>query len=147
MPDEPDKYEKFKIREYPCWTLYLHSNQYYIGRCYAWLKREGEMQRFSSITSEELFELHDSVMPGYEAAVNRLWKPGFINNAWLCNEFHTHGGHGHMHLIPRYKHPVRFFKHEFRDNQWGHNYAPYPKLKLPKKMLLRIRDALRNEIR
>ncbi|MFZ2555632.1 MAG: hypothetical protein WAX57_02230, partial [Minisyncoccia bacterium] len=122
MADNSGEYEGFKIREYPCWTLYLHSNQYYLGRCYAWLKRDGDMQRLSDLTCEELFELHGSVLPGYESAVGRLWSPDHMNYAWLGNHVHAHKGHGHMHLIPRYKRPVLFSRHEFSDGQWGQNY-------------------------
>jgi len=38
-----DEFERFKIREYNLWDLYMHENQYpYIGRCYAWAKRDAD---------------------------------------------------------------------------------------------------------
>lgn len=139
-------FEEVIIREYPCWTLCLHTNQYYLGRCFAWLRREGVMQRLSGLTRKELLELHESVLPDYEAAIDRLWKPDHMNYAWLGNHVHVHKGHGHMHLIPRYKRPVLFSGHEFSDGQWGQNYPLYPKFELPQDLFFQIRDALRTEI-
>jgi diadenosine tetraphosphate (Ap4A) HIT family hydrolase len=104
------------------------------------------MQRMTDLKYSEREELFDSVLPEYERALDGLWRPGQINYAWLCNEIVEHNGHGHMHVIPRYEFPVVFGGHEFKDEQWGHNYDPYPKRALPKKMLFRIRDALRTEI-
>mgnify|MGYP001609300747 CR=1 FL=1 len=104
------------------------------------------MQRLSDLTREELYELMIFVLPPYEKAIDHLWRPDHMNYAWLGNESHVHQGHGHMHLIPRYKHPVLFAGLEFHDDQWGKNYAPYPKLGLPQSTLFMIRDALRKEL-
>ena len=146
--DEQDPYEEWLIRRYPSWTLYLNPQQYYLGRCYVWLKRFGKMQRITDLKLSEWIELHDCVLPAYEGAIDRLWRPGHMNYAWLCNEFAEHNGHGHMHMIPRYERPVLLFPGcEFRDDQWGKNYAPYPKLDLPQDTLFLIRDMLRSEIR
>lgn len=144
--DNP-RYEKWRIREYPHWVLYLHTNQYYLGRAYAWLKRPGEMQDFADLTFDELFELRTSVLLEYKAALVRLWQPGLMNYAWLGNHMHIHKGHGHMHIIPRYEVPRNFAGHEFHDARWGENYAPSPKLELPGETLLLIRDALRRHLR
>jgi diadenosine tetraphosphate (Ap4A) HIT family hydrolase len=144
--DEQDPYAEWVIRRYPSWTLYLSPQQYYLGRCYVWLKRFGKMQRITDLKYNEWIELYDSILPEYERAVDGLWKPGHMNYAWLGNEFIQHNGHGHMHVIPRYDRPIHFAGREFRDDQWGGNYAPYPRLALPKETLILIRDALRNEI-
>ena len=140
-------YEELKIKDYQYWTLYLHGNQCYLGRSYAWLRRAGGMQRLSDLTNEERYELFVFVLGGYETALDRLlWSPDHMNYAWLGNEFNVHQGHGHMHLIPRYKCPVLFAGIEFRDDRWGKNYAPYPRIDPPQSMLFEIRDALRKEL-
>lgn len=140
-------YSQFRIRDYEYWTLYLHSNQCYLGRSYVWLRRPGEMQRLSDLAQKERYELWNFILAGYEAALDRLlWRPDHMNYAWLGNEFSVHQGHGCMHLIPRYKCPVLFAGLEFCDNQWGENYAPYPKTKLSQIVLFDIRDALRKEL-
>ena len=147
LEDDRDPYEEWVVKKYPSWTLYLSAEQYYLGRCYVWLKRFGKMQRITDLTHNEWIELFDSVLPAYEGALDRLWMPGHMNYAWLGNEFIEHNGHGHMHLIPRYGRPVHFAGHEFRDDRWGKNYAPYPRLLLSTEKLILIRETLKNEIR
>ena len=50
-------YSEFKIKEYDFWDLFLHVNQYpYLGRCYAWAKRE-DADQITGIKSGELVEL------------------------------------------------------------------------------------------
>ena len=144
MPD----YSEWKIKDYQYWTLFLHADsQRYLGHSYAWLRRAGGMQRLSYLTHEEQYELSVFVLRGYEAVLDRLlWRPDHMNYAWLGNEFDVHKGHGHMHLIPRYERPVLFAGLEFRDDQWGKHYEPYPKLRLPQNTLFMIRDALRKEL-
>ncbi|MBI3572225.1 hypothetical protein HY091_01680 [Candidatus Kaiserbacteria bacterium] len=140
-------YDQLKLKEYEYWMLYLHANQGYLGRAYAWLKRPGAMQRFGGLKFKERDELWDQVLHEYENSVGRLWTPEHMNYAWLGNEFNTHLGHGHLHLIPRYRRVVSFAGVEFSDGQWGHNYAPYPKIKLPEAILFAVRDALKKELR
>jgi hypothetical protein len=35
-----DNYAKYKIKDYTYWTVYIHENQSYLGRCYVWCHRE-----------------------------------------------------------------------------------------------------------
>lgn len=147
-------YNELVLKEYPCWTLYLHTDQYFLGRAYAWLEGDGELQRLSKLTPFERNYLWNQVLPSYESALAKLWRPDHINYAWLGNLIDQHGGHGHLHLIPRYQSStssryanVRMFAgHQFADDQWGRNYAPHPALALPDTALLEIRDALRAKL-
>ena len=140
------RYERFKIRKYLHWTLYLHENQHYLGRCYAWLNRDcredERPHRLSELSEEERYELFHFILSPYEKALDQLFGPDHINYAWFGNEIDQHNGHGHMHLIPRYEEPITFAGHEFCDEQWGENYAPYPKNKLPKKLVSLILEEL-----
>lgn len=131
------------IKEYTYWTLSLNADQHYLGRAYAWLVREGGMQRFSEITDEEMAELR-IVMREYEAAMTKLWQPDFMNYAWLANLFDAHGGHGHLHLIPRYKTPRTFEGAEFVDGRWGKNYTPSDEFKPPTELFQKIQRALKD---
>ena len=140
-------YDELKLKEYKHWTLYLHGNQCYLGRAYAWLKRPGEMQKLSDITEEERDSLWYTTMRRYELAIARLWQPDHMNYSWLGNEFAAHQGHGHLHLIPRYQHEVHFAGEIFTDDRWGQNYAPYPKVEFADDKLFAIRDALRKELK
>lgn len=133
------------IKEYRYWTLSIHDDQRYLGRAYAWLVREGGMQRFSGITDEEMAELR-TILKEYEIALQELWQPDFMNYAWLANLFHEHGGHGHMHLIPRYKEARQFAGTEFVDGRWGKNFSPSEPFELSEDVLAQIRDALKSEL-
>ena len=80
---------------------------------------------------------------GYKTVLKCLWNPDLMNYAWLGNHIHLHNGHGHLHIIPRYKRLVLLGRRKFLDKRWGKNYAPRPKLELPRKTLFLIRDKLR----
>lgn len=133
------------VKEFRYWTLSINREQRYLGRAYAWLVREGGMQRFSEITDEEMTELR-VLMKEYESAVAKLFAPDFMNYCWLANLFAQHGGHGHMHFIPRYKEPRTFAGIEFVDGRWGKNFTPYEEYEPPEDILFAIRDALRAEL-
>lgn len=139
------QYVQWIIKEYTHWTLLLHDDQRYLGRAYVWLLREGRMQRFSEITEEEGAELR-IVMREYEDALRSLWNPDFMNYAWLANFIHEHGGHGHLHLIPRYKDIRAFAEIEFVDGRWGQNFSPHEPLRPSAEVLTQIRDALKERI-
>ena len=107
-------YECWKLYETGRWSLYLLADdQRYLGLGYAWLKREGKMQLFSDLSTDELLELR-MVLKKYEFAVAHLTDtefgctPEHFNYLWLGNDIDKHGGHGHMHIVPRYKYPRTF---------------------------------------
>ena len=129
-------FEKFKIREYNLWVLFLHKEQYpYIGRCYAWAKRE-DARSVSDMNLQESSELlviiHDW---GY--ALHSLFGGGFWPNlAILGNET----PHLHAHLIPRHRKPIEAHGIRFEDPNPNGNYAPYPKIDLPLETLMKIKS-------
>lgn len=133
------------IKEYQYWTLSISDEQRYLGRSYVWLVREGGMQRFSEVTDEEMAELR-VILKEYEAAMQKIWQPDFMNYAWLANLFHEHGGHGHMHLIPRYASSRTFEGLEFTDDRWGKNSMPSTPFSTSEEMVFKVRDALKKEL-
>lgn len=139
-------YEQFAIKRYQHWTLQVEEKQRYLGQAVVWLEREGDMQRLSSLTKPERDELWESVLPDYEVALYRLWQPDHLNYAWLGNSFHLHKGHGHLHLIPRYKTSRTFEGREFTDDRWGRNYVPYTQDAAPAAVALAVRDALISQL-
>lgn len=142
IPKGAEYYKQFDIKRYKHWTLRLEENQRYLGQSLAWLERDGDMQRLSSLTEEERAELWNTVLPDYERIIEQLWKPDHMNYAWLGNLFPLHKGHGHMHLIPRYQNPRTFGGMDFVDTRWGNNYVPYPQDAAPMNIVLAIRDRL-----
>lgn len=140
------KYFQYDVKRYKYWTLRVEEKQRYLGQAVAWLEREGDMQRLSSLTKEERAELWDVVLPEYEKAIEVLWHPDHLNYSWLGNLFNLHKGHGHMHLIPRYKDSRIFAGMQFEDNRWGTIYFPYGQDPAPKEVVLAVRDALAAKI-
>ncbi len=141
------QYKEWIIKEYKYWTLLLHSEeQRYLGRAYVWLLRAGGMQKLSEINDEEYSELR-LVIQEYEKAIGELWKPDFMNYAWLANLFQYHGGHGHLHLIPRYEKEREFAGQTFIDTRWGKNYAPADKFEVSQEILKKIRDSIKDNLR
>jgi diadenosine tetraphosphate (Ap4A) HIT family hydrolase len=140
-----NEFEWLVLKKYRYWTLFLSKDQYYLGRAYAWLNRPGAMQQLEDVSEAELLELR-KIMRTYRSAIGSLWIPDHMNYAWLGNEFESHQGHGHMHFIPRYKTERIFAGETFADGQWGNNYAPYPKGKVSKEILLFICGALQEKL-
>ncbi|OGG45673.1 hypothetical protein A2673_03915 [Candidatus Kaiserbacteria bacterium RIFCSPHIGHO2_01_FULL_50_13] len=150
MAVEEADYERWKLYESEYWILYLRADdQRYLGRAYAWLKREGKMQLFSGLSIDELADLR-AVLKKYEGAVARLWKPALMpehfNYLWLGNEIDKHGGHGHMHIVPRYSIRRMFAGVTFVDENWKGNYTPHNRVQLTKKTLKQLVDRLRREL-
>lgn len=135
-------YDQFRIRSYTHWDLFLDKKQYpYIGRCYAWAKRE-KADLVTDITMQELHELFGNVIPSWDEAVKAVFKHDRPNVAILGNEEH----HLHAHLIPRYNAPRTFDGIEFVDPNPKGNYAPYPKKEIRLDMLLAIKEEIRAKL-
>jgi diadenosine tetraphosphate (Ap4A) HIT family hydrolase len=118
-------YEKFVLRKYQYWTLYLSDNQSHFGRAYAWLtSRHWDLHPLFDLTPSELAELMH-ILREYSLAVGLVmnYVPELINCEWLGNEFHLHRGHGHMHFIPRYAKQVSFATYPHFDNRFGKRSA------------------------
>lgn len=148
VPTEP-KYRPFILKEYPYWTLLLNEKQRYLGRAVAWLARKGEMQKFSGLSQRELLELQ-RITKAYEAALDAMgWKPDHMNYTMLGNFFHEHAGHGHLHIIPRYRpeHRPVFMGVTFHDDRWGQNYTPESARVLAPEVLAGLVAALKEKLR
>ncbi len=134
------EYQYLIVREYPLWTLMVGDNQNYLGRMIIWLVREGDMQRKSGLTNDELIGLRRVELQA-ECALKKLFDPGHINYAWLGNRFVLHGGHGHEHLIPRYSKPVTYRARTYTDTRWGNDYhVAGDRYVPPRSELIALRD-------
>jgi diadenosine tetraphosphate (Ap4A) HIT family hydrolase len=128
-------YTKYLIKEYKYWELYLHINQYpYVGRCYAWAKRD-EANHFSDMTDSELLEFKNDIIPYYENKLNYKF-PSILrfNYSVMGNE----APHLHFHMIPRYEKDFTFMGIDFKDSKKNGNYAPYEKKKISNEVIDKI---------
>lgn len=119
--DEP--YIPHIIEEYRYWTLLINENQRFLGRSVIWLVREGVLQDKCDLSDDEREELWQIELR-VRNALRRLWQPDLFNYNWQGNLIGQHGGHGHEHLIPRYKFARTFGGVEFVDGLWGKNTSP-----------------------
>ena len=115
-------YEKYSLKTYEHWTVYLHYNQAYLGRCYIALNRDGSIDPYLETTREEKTEL-EIVIAEIHRALDTLYKPDIYNYANFRNTWSK----CHWHVIPRYSITREIDGQVFNDNNWGKNYAPYDK--------------------
>lgn len=109
-------YSKNLIKEYKYWSLYVHENQGYLGRCIVWCKRE-EALDLTDATLEEREELF-IILQKLRQAIQTVFNPDWLNYAFLGNETrHLHG-----HYLPRYAAPKTFMDTVFEDKLYAHNY-------------------------
>ena len=138
----PVVFDKFKIKTYSLWDLYLHKNQFpYVGRCYAAAKRENAA-KITDMTPEEGAELFNIIIPEWDKSISALFQHDWPNVAILGNDW----PHLHAHLIPRYSTPRTVQGIEFVDPNPKGNYSPYPKKELPLELLLQIRDSINKNL-
>lgn len=141
------QYRPFIIKRYRYWTLLLNERQRYLGRAVAWLMRPGEMQRLSGVTAKEMQEFL-KIIREYERALDELgFTPDHMNYAMLGNYMHEHAGHGHFHIVPRYKRPVEVMGITFTDDRWGKNWPPETPFAIPRTKLLRLVAMLKKEMK
>lgn len=117
---QPTKKPQLTIKKYNYWTVQLHPNQVYLGRCMIILNRH--MEDLFDISKEESDELWQ-ISKTLRDAIATVFQPDLFNYASLGNFVK----HVHMHVIPRYGHPVEFQGQTFVDTQWGEMYSPYDK--------------------
>lgn len=134
-------YERFRVKDYKHWSVFVHENQYYLGRTYAWAKREGVVDLMDATEEEqkEFFIIGRAI----KNALVQLFRPDLMNYAALTNE----ARHLHVHIVPRYASPRTFDGMEFIDERWGQNYAPYNyDFKTPEATLLKLRDLIKSKL-
>lgn len=111
-----DKYEQNKVKDYQYWTVYVHKNQGYLGRCVIACKRP-EADDLANVTQEELLEFLQ-IIRELKNALQKAFQTDWFNYSFLGNEWR----HLHCHFIPRYQTKRIFEKIIFKDDLWGHNY-------------------------
>jgi diadenosine tetraphosphate (Ap4A) HIT family hydrolase len=135
-----DKYAQFLIKDYKYWSIYIHENQSYLGRCVVWCKRENALD-LTEATQDEQAELFN-ILNDLKNSVVQAFRPDWFNYSFLGNETrHLHG-----HFIPRYAKPKEFMGVKFEDSLWGHNYKTDHSFKTPENVLAGIQQKIKEFI-
>ena len=133
------EFAKNNIYEGKLWTVQLHSNQSYLGRCVVFLSSRS-IEDPLLLTKEERNELWDNILPRLAQALRRAFQPDRVNYAHLANEEHV----VHWHIVPRYeKNRERQFAGElFRDERAGTVFIPAPEKKVSGETMENIRQII-----
>ena len=127
-------FSRFLIKEYKHWSIYIHENQSYLGRCVVWCKRD-EALDLADATTEEQEELF-LVLRDLREAAEKIFEPDKFNYSFLGNETH----HLHCHFVPRYARPKIFMDVVFEDKLYGHNYKTDNSFQTSPELLIAVRD-------
>ena len=141
MSENPmEDFSRYKIKEYNYWSIFIHSNQGYLGRCIVWCKRENALDLTDASTEEreELF----TILRELRIAIQKVFELDWLNYAFLGNE----ARHLHGHVIPRYAKPKTFAGVVFEDKLYGHNYKTDHSFSLPNEVLEKIRLSLKEAL-
>ena len=135
-----EDYSKYLIKDYKYWSVSVHQNQGYLGRCIVWCKREDALD-LADATEDEQKELI-SILSQLREVTKRAFQADWFNYAFLGNETrHLHG-----HFVPRYSSLRKFEGATFVDERWGHNYKTDHSFVTPHEVLGAIRIKLREEL-
>ena len=135
-----DKFSSAIIKEYIYWTVYVHENQSYLGRCVIWCKRDNalDLTDTTPVEQNELF----IILKDLCKASKESFKPDRFNYAFLGNGVR----HLHCHFVPRYESSRIFRGITFEDKLWGHNYKTDHNFVTPPKLLNQVRDELKKAL-
>ena len=133
--------ERWIIKKFKYWTIYLAKNQYYLGRVYVALNRHGP-EKTTELTKEEWAELKE-INDRLAIALSSLYKYDLIN--YLVTQGRDRY-HFHMHLVPRHENAINFYGEEFKDEMWGKLPFPTPKREFNEKILNKIKEDIKKII-
>lgn len=129
-------FSKNLVKDYTYWSVYVHENQGYLGRCVVWCKREGALDLADATPGEqkELFK----VLSDLKKVSKECFNPDWLNYAFLGNKIrHLHG-----HFIPRYAQLKTFESVVFEDKLYGRNYKTDHGFVTSEELLQKIKNVL-----
>lgn len=129
-------FDKYKIKQYKHWGVYIHTNQTYLGRLVIWCDRKDALD-LTDVTKEEYIELL-KIIKEFKKVLVKAFSPDWFNYSLLGNATR----HLHAHFIPRYSREVEFTNITFKDERWGHNYRTNHDFKIPEETLMKIKDKI-----
>lgn len=135
------EFDKYRIHKGQYWDVYVSDRGYHnLGRIYFWLRGDRSV-KFHELTNSEYIEMM-YLLRLYWRVLQQRFKADHYNFSYLANETKSHGGHCHVHLVPRYYTRRRYGKAKFHD---PNPQAPWQSLRMPEKLALSIGKAIRRE--
>ena len=135
------KIEKYFIKKFEYWSVYLHENQYHLGRVRVVLNRHGP-EEIVELDNKEWDELK-TVIDRVSKVLKSLYEYDLLNYTILQNEDR---GHLHIQLIPRYVDTRVVHGEEFKDEIFGKFPFPVAKKDFDEKLILKIKDDIKKEL-
>ena len=106
-------YDQNIVKKYKYWTVYVHSNQCYLGRCIIWCDR-GDAHDLTNATAEEITEFLQ-IIKDLKVAIEKSFSPDWMNYSFLGNA----DKHLHCNMVPRYKSNKEFLGQIFEDSRYA----------------------------
>jgi len=135
------KIEKYFIKKFEYWGVYLHENQYNLGKLRVALNRHGP---------EEIIELNDqewdelkTVLERISKVLKSLYEYDVMDYTVLQNEDRNHIN---IQLIPRYVDARVVHGEEFKDEFFGRFPFPVAKKDVDGKTLLKIKEDIKKAL-
>lgn len=133
------------IKETEHWYITLWENQYYLGRASIEYKNLSK-KHLSELNDNEILELF-SLIKAYENALNKSFNTTNFN--WTClmnNQYKDKNTNNpeplHLHVWPRYKDPVEFYREVFKDEVFGHHYDKHKEKNVDRAFLIILSDKI-----
>lgn len=134
--------KEYLILEREYWKVVLHPDQYYLGRSVIISKTKHEhLSQFELDEIKEFFEI-----------IKDLEKSLIKNFNWTClnNDAYKKVNEDkekifHLHLRPRYSHPVVLKGYTFIDHNFGHHYERKTDEKVSEELMTFIVDCIKKE--
>lgn len=129
-------FSKNKIKDYKYWTIFIHDNQSYSGRCIIWCKRSRAVD-LADANLDELKEL-TIILKELKQTIHKIFEADWFNYSFLGNATK----HLHMHFVPRYESSRQFENVIFKDARHGHNYLTDHSFKISEELLQKIKNKI-----
>lgn len=104
-------YSQDNVKKYKFWTVRVHPNQEYLGRCVIWCDRKDACDLVDA-TQEELLEFSE-IIREFKPAIEKSFSPDWMSYSFLGFD----DKHLHCHMVPRYKNDREFNGTIFQDKR------------------------------
>ena len=135
-----EDYSNNIVKKYKLWTVYVHTNQEYLGRCVVWCDRK-DAYDLTDATDDELREFFQ-IIKKLKISIEKAFDTDWMNYSFLGNA----DGHLHCHMVPRYKHERDFENVVFKDKRWGHNWLLDESFVTTNELLQSIKNKIKDNL-